>query len=81
MAAEHLETLIIENLPMYLNLGDVITPQKSVIGRASAYRNTETGATRLEIDIDPEASKLLDNLREICDLKAIGFAGIIRRPT
>lgn len=78
MAAEHLETLIIENLPMYLNLGDVIT-RKSVIGRASAYRNTETGATRLEIDIDPEASKLLDNLREICDLKAIGFAGIMRR--
>lgn len=80
MAAEHLETVIIENLPMYLNLGDVLT-HKSVIGRASAYRNTETGATRLEIDIDPEASELLDDLREICDLKAIGFAGIMRRPS
>lgn len=73
------EVIVIENLPMFLNLGD--WPATGMpIGWASGFRNMETGATRIEIKLDRENSDILDNLQTIAELKALGFAGIMRRP-
>lgn len=71
---------VIENLPMLLNLGDWGTSE-SVIGRASAFRDTEKGTTRIEITLNKDDSYILDHLQEIAELKAIGFAGVMRRPS
>lgn len=70
------EEKFIERLPMLLNLGEVAP----VIGWATAYRDTETMAIRLEISLSEEASLQLMDLEEVFDLKAIGFAGIMKRP-
>lgn len=72
------EETIIENLPMLLNLGD--TSLMNIIGWATVYRNPETGLSRLDIQMDEHGSELLENLQEIAKIKAIGFAGIMRRP-
>lgn len=61
---------------MLLNLGEVAP----VIGWATAYRDTETYATRIEISLSEEASLQLMDLESVFDLKAIGFAGIMREP-
>lgn len=73
------EEKIIDNLPMFLNLGDWMHVT-SVIGHASGFRDTETGTTRIEIALNKENSDILEHLQDIADLKAIGFAGIMRRP-
>ena len=70
------EEKVIENLPMLLNLGE----PDSIIGRASAFRHPDTNATRIEIHLSPMASDKLKDLQEVFDLKAIGFAGVARRP-
>jgi len=66
---------VIERLPMLLNLGD----NSSVIGWADVYRDEDSGASRIEINLDERGSELLDHLQEISKLMAIGFAGIMRR--
>lgn len=70
---------IIENLPMYVNLGD-FENTKAVIGRASAFRYEVTGVTVIEIKLSKEHSDLFDYLVDIADLKAVGFAGIMKKP-
>lgn len=75
----HIREAIVENLPMYLNLGDMQNIN-TVIGRASAFRDPQTGAGQIVIDIAPSEVVLLDHLVEIADLKAVGFAGIMRKP-
>lgn len=72
------EKKIIENLPMYLNLGD-LGRMDTIIGHAQAFRNLDTGTSRIEITLRPEQTQLLDHLVEIADLKAIGFAGIMKK--
>lgn len=72
------ETKIIENLPMYVNLGDFGSTE-AVIGFASAFRDEESGTSRIEIKLTREHSDLLDHLVEIADLKAVGFAGIMKK--
>lgn len=74
------ERQLIENLPMYLNLGDWPAAAHAVIGYASAFRDEETGTSRIEIALTPENSDILEHLQSIAELKAIGFAGIMRRP-
>lgn len=74
------ERQLIENLPMYLNLGDWPAAAHAVIGHASAFRDTETGVSRIEITLTPENSDILEHLQSIAELKAVGFAGIMRRP-
>lgn len=71
------EEKFLEGLPMLLNLG----APESVIGFASAYRDTDTRQVRIEIDlIDQRAIEAMDHLDEILELKAIGFAGIMKKP-
>lgn len=67
---------VIENLPMYLNLGD----SQTAMGMARLYKDEITGAYRLDIHIPEHASDLMDHLIEIADLKAVGFAGIMKKP-
>jgi hypothetical protein len=73
------EEKVIEHIPMLLNLGDWGTSE-SVIGYASAFRDSETSTARIEIHLGKDASDILENLQEIVDLKAIGFVGIMKRP-
>lgn len=73
------DELVIENLPMLLNLGDW-GAQEAVIGHAKAFRDPKLGTTRIEITLSRENSQILDHLQEIAELKAIGFAGIMRKP-
>lgn len=69
--------MIFENLPVQLNLSMTGDPREH-IGWASAEKR-EDGTTKIEIVLDPETSKHLENLAEVFDLKAIGFAGIQRK--
>jgi hypothetical protein len=71
--------ILVENLPMHLNLGD-ISNWHSHIGWAKVVHDTETGRSTIEISLDEESSKELGNMVEVFDLKAIGFAGIKLRP-
>jgi hypothetical protein len=70
--------LIFENLPFQLNLGPEST--LDTMGWAKGYRDKETGETVLEITLNTDAVIGLDQLVEVYELKAIGFAGIKRRP-
>lgn len=74
----HIREMILENLPMYLNLGD-LGRMDTVIGWASASRDPQTGAGEIVIRIAPSEVILLDHLVEIADIKAVGFAGIVRK--
>lgn len=71
------DEVLVENLPMYVNLGDVGN-WASQIGRAKVTRNPETGMSRIEITLDEETSAKLGNMVDVFELKAIGFAGIKR---
>jgi hypothetical protein len=68
------EEVLVEQLPMYLNLGDLHN-WDSQIGWAKVVRDFE-GRHRIEITLDKEASAKLGNMVDVFDLKAIGFAGI-----
>ena len=61
-------------LPMYLNVAEA----KTVIGHAEVYRDVETGHVSIHIHVPTPEVALMDNLLEICDLKAIGFAGYLK---
>jgi hypothetical protein len=69
--------LIFENLPFQLNLGPEST--LNTMGWAKGYRDKETGETVLEIALNEDAAIGLDQLVEVYELKAIGFAGIKKR--
>lgn len=71
--------VVVENIPMCINLG-LSHDWRSHIGRATVFQDEETGRTKIEIDLDEEASEKLDNMIDIFDLKAIGFAGMKRDP-
>ena len=73
------QTPVVEHLPMQLNLGSLGDIQ-SVIGWANLYKDELTGEYRLEIRMMNHASSLMDNLVEIAHIKAIGFAGILKKP-
>lgn len=72
----------VHNIPMYLNLSEFgsIRDWSSVAGWADVSTDTETGAYKIEIRLDEESSKRLGDMVEVFDLRAIGFAGIKRRP-
>jgi len=74
----HIREMLIENLPMFLNLGDFHTAH-SVIGRASASIDPQTNAGQIVINIGPSETDLLKHLVDIADLKAVGFAGIMKK--
>lgn len=69
---------LIAGLPVMMNLSMPGDPRE-VIGWASAEKR-EDGTMKIEIILDPEASAMLENLAEVFDLKALGFAGIKKRP-
>lgn len=73
------EITLVEKLPMYVNLGDIGSWQ-SVIGWAQVTHDTETRLSTIKISLDEESSKVLGSMVEAFDLKAIGFAGIKKRP-
>jgi hypothetical protein len=52
----------------------------TVIGNAFGFRNKDDGTTTIILTLDPEASKMLGDLTEVFDLKALGFAGLKRKP-
>jgi hypothetical protein len=65
---------VVENLPMYLNLAD----SQTVLGRATLYKDEITGNYRLDVHMFDHAAQLMEHLAEICDIKAIGFAGYLK---
>lgn len=71
------QEVLVENLPMHLNLGD-FGRWESHIGWARVVQDTDTGQNTIEITLDEESSKRLGNMVEVFDLKAVGFAGIKR---
>lgn len=71
------DVVLVENLPMYLNLGDFGNAM-SAIGWAKVTLDHATRQRKIEITLDEEASIKLGNLIDVFDLKAIGFAGIKR---
>lgn len=70
------EITMIERIPVELNLGQ----PEQIIGFGSASKDLETGEVTLVISLDPASGLKLENLLDIFDIKAIGFAGIKRRP-
>lgn len=71
------EITMIENVPVELNLGQ----PESIVGRATLSRDLDSGEITIEIKMfDDGPIKKLEDLVEIFDLKAIGFAGVKRRP-
>jgi len=76
---------VFSNLPVTLNVG---FPQMlggpgsdtTIIGNAFAYRTKDDGTTTIIITLDPEASEQLKKLDEVFELKALGFAGMKRKP-
>lgn len=71
--------VLVDNLPMCLNLGD-LGSLETLIGYAKVTRNSETGLSQIEISLDKETSDKLGNMVDVFELKAIGFAGIKKRP-
>lgn len=76
---------IFAGLPVMLNLGFPRAlggpgEDTTIIGSAFAYRTKDDGTTTIILTIEPEAGELLKNLEAVFELKAIGFAGIKRRP-
>lgn len=71
------DEVLVDNLPMYVNLGD-IGNWSSQIGWAKVTRDSETGQNKIEITLDEETSAKLGNMVDVFDLKAVGFAGIKR---
>lgn len=71
------DVVLVDNLPMHLNLGD-FGNWHSVIGWAKITREHATRQTKIEITLDEETSNKLDNMVDVFELKAIGFAGIKR---
>jgi hypothetical protein len=68
--------ILYERLPMELNLGH----PEQLIGWATISRDTETEKIAIEIELHETASTALTHFDEIAEIKALGFAGIIRRP-
>jgi hypothetical protein len=76
---EHREEKLFHHIPMQLNLSDYLIT--SHLGWAAGYKDLKTGEIRLDIRLSEEAStRLGKDLVEIMDLKAIGFAGIRKKP-
>ncbi len=76
---------IFANLPITLNLGFPRVlggpgEDTTVIGWAHAYRTKDDDRTTIVMNLDPDASELLKNLVEVFELKALGFAGLKRKP-
>lgn len=76
---------IFAGLPITLNVGFPKAlggpgSDTTVIGRAYAYRTKDDGCTTIIMTLDPGASEQLKNLTEVFELKALGFAGMKRRP-
>lgn len=63
-------------LPVHLNLSSY-PDQQDVIGWANIYR-TSGGRIRIKLDFEPDAAIKFNSLYEIFQLKALGFAGILR---
>lgn len=66
---------IFENLPVRLNLGD----PEPIVGWAHAHK-TDEGEAHIHITLHKDETRIFDNLVEIFDLVALGFASVKRRP-
>jgi hypothetical protein len=66
----------IERVPFEMQLGQ---PEK-LIGWATIERK-EGGGARITIDMGSEGEQLIDHFTDIAEIMAIGFAGIIRKPS
>lgn len=75
--ASNADEALVENLPMWLNLGDE-RDFSSHCGWARVTRDTETGKNKIEITLDEESSVKLGDMVDVFQLRAIGFAGIKR---
>lgn len=60
-------------IPFLLNLGQ----PEEVIGWSKLERS-EDGKVTMTVDFGPDGSRLMDQFMEIAELKAIGFAGVVR---
>lgn len=69
------EATVIERIPVELNLGQ----PHEVVGFATATKDLDSGEITLEILLTGMASVTLEQLVEIFEIKAIGFAGVKRR--
>lgn len=67
---------MIERIPVEMNLGQ----PEQIIGWASATKHPESGQIIIELVLDEIASGKLETLVEMLEIRAIGFAGIKRRP-
>jgi hypothetical protein len=52
----------------------------TIIGNAFGFRNKDDGTSTIILTLDPEGTKMLGDLTKVFELKALGFAGIKRRP-
>lgn len=66
-------------IPMLLNLGDDFVAGNNGVGWATVYENP-SGGKRIVITMDEHTSNRLGELIEVFELKAVGFAGVKRRP-
>lgn len=69
------QEVLCENLRMNLNLAD----SQTGMGWATVYQDLETGHISIEIRMLEHETMLMNNILEIADLYAIGFAGIVKR--
>jgi hypothetical protein len=72
------DPLRIERIPVELNLGQ----PEQIVGWASIVQDPENKQISIAIVLRDEMGiAKLEDLVEIFDIKAIGFAGVKRRPT
>lgn len=71
---------VFENVPVQINLGFDRSPD-NVIGWASAFRDPISKRIAITIMMDDEASVKMGDLTKVLDIMAIGFAGLIKKPT
>ena len=70
------EVTMIERVPVELNLGQ----SEQVVGMATLTKDLDTNEITIEIKLfDDFGIRKLEDLVEVFDIKAIGFAGVKRR--
>lgn len=71
------ETVLIERIPVELNLGQ----PEQIVGWASIVKDLDKNQITIAIVLlDDSGITKLEDVVSIFDIKAIGFAGIKRRP-
>lgn len=77
----HVERELFRHLPVVFNLSDFMTANEERVGWAAAYQDARTGEIRMDIRLHAEASEVLaKDLHQVFDVKALGFAGRLKKP-